>query len=62
MTRILPALASVGRTLWGIIRELSDESAYERYLVSHDCKASPEAWRRFTDERLRARFARPKCC
>jgi hypothetical protein len=55
-------LAHTGRTLWEILRELGDQAAYERYLRLHGCGHSAEAWRRFTDERMRARFARPKCC
>lgn len=48
--------------LWEILRELADERAYERHLERHGCRASAEEWRRFSDERLRARYARPKCC
>ncbi|HUS05143.1 MAG TPA: hypothetical protein VMZ52_02520 [Bryobacteraceae bacterium] len=54
------------RTLWGIIigllRELSDESAYERHLRAHASVHSREEWNRFHQERLKARYARAKCC
>ena len=46
----------------GILRELSDESAYERLLAAHGRAHSTEEWRRFSDERLRAKYARAKCC
>jgi hypothetical protein len=51
-----------GRLLWGLLRELSDESAYERHLAAHGRVHSGEEWRRFSEERLYARFTRPRCC
>jgi hypothetical protein len=50
------------RIVWGLLRELSDESAYQRHLASHGLAHSACEWRRFSEERLRARFVRPKCC
>jgi hypothetical protein len=50
------------RILVGILRELSDESAYQRHLNAHDCLHSPEEWRRFQEHRLGAKYARAKCC
>jgi vacuolar-type H+-ATPase catalytic subunit A/Vma1 len=46
----------------GLLREIGDESAYARYLAAHGHTHSPAAWRRFSDERLRAKYARAKCC
>ncbi len=48
--------------LLALLRELADENAYRRHLAIHNEQPSPEAWRRFCDERLGARFVRPKCC
>lgn len=48
--------------LWGLLRELSDESAYERHLAAHGRTHSPQEWRAFSEERLRAKYARAKCC
>jgi hypothetical protein len=45
-----------------LLRELSDENAYRRHLAYHGRDHSPEEWRRFSDQRLHARYARPKCC
>lgn len=45
-----------------LLRELADENAYRRHLERHGASPSPEAWRRFCDERLGARFVRPRCC
>jgi hypothetical protein len=46
----------------GLLRELADESAYERHLKAHGREASGEEWRRFSDERLRRKYSRAKCC
>lgn len=51
-----------GKLLMGLLRELSDESAYRRHLAAHGREHSAEEWRRFSEERLRAKFTRPKCC
>lgn len=50
------------RIIVGILRELSDESAYERHLKAHGCVHSGEEWRRFQEHRLRGKYARAKCC
>ena len=54
------------RAFWkiviGILRELSDESAYERHLRAHGRKASDAEWRLFHEEHLRAKYMRAKCC
>ncbi len=55
-------LRGVMSILMGILRELADESAYRRHLAAHGRKHSGEEWRRFSEERLNARFTRPKCC
>ena len=51
-----------GKIVVGIMRELSDETAYQRHLAAHGRDHSGEEWRRFADERLRAKYERPKCC
>jgi hypothetical protein len=48
--------------LVGLLRELSDESAYERHLLAHRRVHSREEWKQFSDHRLRAKYARAKCC
>ncbi|HWQ55515.1 MAG TPA: hypothetical protein VN442_17645 [Bryobacteraceae bacterium] len=53
---------SFGRIVMGILRELSDESAYKRHLAAHGREHSGEEWRRFSEERLGAKYTRPKCC
>ena len=58
MTQLLRVL----RILWGLLKELSDEAAYKRHLQAHGRQESGEEWRRFSHERLSAKFTRPKCC
>jgi hypothetical protein len=55
-------LRLLGRFALALLRELADEGAYQRRLALRGLKASPEEWRRFSEERYRARFARAKCC
>jgi len=51
-----------GRLLLALLRELADENAYNRHLAAHGRTASGPEWRRFSEERLRAKYARAKCC
>ena len=48
--------------LLDLLRELSDENAYRRHLAWHGRQHSGEEWRRFSEERMRAKYARAKCC
>ena len=45
-----------------LLRELGDQNAYARYLASHGRENTASEWRRFSDERFRAKYERPKCC
>lgn len=55
-------LRELGALLVALLRELADESAYRRHLAAYGRPHSAEEWRRFSDERLRARYARARCC
>lgn len=55
-------LRQFGTLLLGLLRELSDENAYQRHLAAHGVVHSPEEWRHFSEHRLQAKYARPKCC
>jgi hypothetical protein len=55
-------LRAFGRTILGVLRELGDEGPYRRHLAVHGRKDTPEEWRRFSEERLTAKYKRPKCC
>ena len=50
------------RLVIAMLRELADENTYARHLTAHGLKHSGEEWRRFSEERLRAKYARAKCC
>jgi len=52
----------IGRLLLSLLRELADENAYSRHLQAHGREHSSGEWRRFSEERLRAKYARAKCC
>jgi hypothetical protein len=58
----MKVLRSLARLVWGLLRELSDETAYQRHLALHRAQSSPEEWRRFSEERLRSKYTRPRCC
>ena len=55
-------LRSFASVVMGLLRELSDESAYRRHLASHGLSHSPMEWRRFCEKRLSAKYRRTKCC
>jgi hypothetical protein len=55
-------LRRFGRLMLALLRELSDENAYHRHLVAHGRAHSGAEWRRFSEERMRAKYARAKCC
>jgi hypothetical protein len=55
-------LRELRRILVGLLRELSDEAAYQRHLAAHGSVSTGDQWRRFSEERLRAKFTAPKCC
>jgi hypothetical protein len=50
------------RLLLALLREIADEGAYSRHLSRLGRTHSPEEWRRFSERRLLAKYARPKCC
>ena len=52
----------LGRFILALLRELADESAYQRHLAAHGRVLSGGEWRRFSDARLRARYAQATCC
>ena len=46
----------------GLLRELSDESAYARHLQATGRTHSGAEWRAFSDRRQRQRYQNAKCC
>ena len=55
-------LKDFARIIAGLMRELGDENAYHRHLAAHGLEDTGDEWRRFSEERLRAKYVRPKCC
>lgn len=55
-------IQAAARLLLGLLRELSDQNAYQRHLAAQGRSPSPEEWRRFSDARLRAKYGRVRCC
>lgn len=57
---------TLARRLWRIVseilREISDQNAYERHLRRNGLAHSPQEWRRFSDHQFGHRFKTPKCC
>jgi hypothetical protein len=45
-----------------LLREISDQNAYARYLAARGVEHSGEEWRRFSDERFRMKYRKAKCC
>ncbi len=48
--------------LMELLRELADENAYQRHLAAHGRTHSGDEWRRFSEQRMREKYARAKCC
>jgi hypothetical protein len=55
-------LRRAGQLALALLRELADENAYHRHLEAHGREPSGAEWRRFSEERLKAKYARAKCC
>ena len=55
-------LRAFGRIILGLLREIGDENAYARHLAANKLEPSRAEWKRFSDERMRAKYARAKCC
>ena len=55
-------LRRFARIVLATLREIADENAYQRHLAACGRTHSGREWRRFSEERLRAKYARAKCC
>jgi hypothetical protein len=56
------AVLRAGRLLLEALREIFEESAYERFLKRRGCASSREAYAAFLHETQHARERRPRCC
>lgn len=50
------------RIVMATLREIFDESAYERFLARQGGEASRESYALFLEESKTARLKRPRCC
>jgi hypothetical protein len=50
------------RLVWAVLKELSDERAYERHLAREGRTHSPEEWRKFSECRFHHKYRRARCC
>jgi hypothetical protein len=58
-----PAIfAKAIRTLRAALREIFDESAYDRFLLRTNAHRSVASYRAFTRERDAAMLKKPRCC
>lgn len=55
-------LRDAWKIIVGLLKELADENAYERHLAAHGRTHSGDEWRRFCEHRLKAKYARARCC
>jgi hypothetical protein len=55
-------IRNFARLVLATLREIGDESAYRRHLAAHGRPHSGAEWRRFSEERMRAKYTRAKCC
>jgi hypothetical protein len=60
--RLLQSVHSVWDTGVAILREIFDESAYERFLVRAGKHRSVESYREFSREREMSMIRKPRCC
>ena len=56
------ALTSLGRLLLATLREIFEESAYQRFLGRHNCASTREAYAAYLHETQHARERRARCC
>jgi hypothetical protein len=55
-------LVKAARIMLATLREIFDESAYERFLNRTQMASSPSAYAAFRQEFEESKLRRPKCC
>lgn len=59
---MIAALTSLGRLLLATLREIFEETAYQRFLDRHNYLSSREAYAAFLHETQHVRERRARCC
>ena len=62
VSAIAAAIIRSFKLLAAILREIFDESAYQRFLDRSDLESSPNAYAIFSKENEHAKSRRPRCC
>ena len=52
----------LARFVMALLRELGDENAYRRHLETHGTTHSGAEWRKFSEQRMKEKYMRAKCC
>ena len=60
--RLVSALSHMAGVSLAILREIFDESAYQRFLDRSRLESSPNAYAIFRKENEQAKSRRPRCC
>ena len=61
-SRAITRSLSLYRTLLAALREIFDESAYDRFLLRTNASRTAASYRAFTRERDAAMLKKPRCC
>jgi hypothetical protein len=59
---LLSALSRTAGTIQAMLREIFDESAYQRFLDRSGLESSANAYAIFSQENDQAKSRRPRCC
>ena len=62
VARIRGSILNLYRILRDVLREIFDESAYDRYRQRNDCAASRESYAAFRRDTESEKARRPRCC
>jgi hypothetical protein len=62
MSGLVAVSRSFFENLWAALREIFDESAYERFLARNQVESSRLAWAAFIREQGARREKRARCC
>jgi hypothetical protein len=60
--KIMTWLTSTFALFASCLREIFDESPYQRFLREHEMASSRDAYQKFCQERATATERRPRCC
>ena len=62
LAQFVAKLFTIGPLLTATLREIFDESAYERFLKRRNLQVSIATYADFCSEHERIKFRRPRCC